>query len=75
MMHILPMFENIMMHFVQEYPTVVGADLINEDSGDAVCKMNIISIRALKEEYQGRQLMEILFAVISFSVRRQHKIT
>ena len=37
--------------------------------GDAVCKMNIIIMRALKEEYQGRQLMEILFAVIFFSVK------
>jgi len=31
MMHILPMFTNIMMHFVQKYPTVVEEDLINED--------------------------------------------
>ena len=43
-MHILPMFTNIMMHFVQEYPTVVEADLINEDRGDAVSEMNIIII-------------------------------
>ena len=43
-MHILPMFTNIMMHFVQEYPNVVEADLINEDRGDAVSEMNIIII-------------------------------